>query len=213
MINITYIYLIENIDNDPYKVYIGKSKNPQSRNNNHKSKYGDNIQFNIIDTITSLDHNQWKPIETMWIQTFISWGFKVVNIRKEGGSGVGYHTDESRIKMSNSIKGRKCTWGDKISKSTILGGKLKNPRCKKLKVIIQKISTHPKYQKPKGFGNRDPKPQLSKTIIQYDLDMMHIHKWSCIKEAINKTNIKGIYNCLTGRAKSAGGYIWCYSFS
>jgi hypothetical protein len=103
MINITYIYLIENIDNDPYKVYIGKSKNPKLRKQEHKRVYGSQIIFNEIDSINSLDRNKWRPIETMWIQTFISWGYYVVNTRKEGGSGPSFHNSEICQKMSESI--------------------------------------------------------------------------------------------------------------
>ncbi len=81
----TKIYLVENCYGDLNKVYIGKTKN--SRENNHKNTYGDQIIYTIIDEIPSLDSKIWKPIETMWIQMFISWGFEVVNIRKEGGGG------------------------------------------------------------------------------------------------------------------------------
>ena len=49
----TKIYLVENCYGDLNKVYIGKTKN--SRENNHKNTYGDQIIYTIIDEIPSLD--------------------------------------------------------------------------------------------------------------------------------------------------------------
>jgi hypothetical protein len=101
MINITHIYLVENINiNNPYIVYIGKSTNLKVRKRDHKRTYGSQISFNEIDGVNSLDRNVWRPIETMWIQIFISWGYDVINTRKEGGSGPSFHNDEVRSKIS-----------------------------------------------------------------------------------------------------------------
>jgi hypothetical protein len=106
MINITYIYLIENIDNDPYKVYIGKSKDPINRKSNHKITYGNSITCTIIDQIDTFDRKYWMPIETMWIQTFMSWGYNVVNMKKEGGSGASFYTEEAKLKISKAKKNK-----------------------------------------------------------------------------------------------------------
>ena len=101
MINITHIYLVENINiNNPYIIYIGKSTNPKVRKRDHKRTYGSQIIFNEIDEINSLDRELWRPIETMWIQMFISWGYNVINTRKEGGSGPSFHNSEVRSKIS-----------------------------------------------------------------------------------------------------------------
>jgi hypothetical protein len=93
MINITYIYLIENIDNDPYKVYIGKSKSIDSRKYNHKTTYGNNITFTIIEEILSVSKHKWKPLESYWIEQFRYWGFKVMN-KNKGGGGIEFRTEE-----------------------------------------------------------------------------------------------------------------------
>jgi hypothetical protein len=97
----TYIYLVE-IGNN--QVYIGKTKNPKQRKNNHKKTYGKNIEYNIIDQVNSLNRKDWEPIETMWIQTFISWGFEVVNPRKKGGGGCEYWTEEQKQAKSLQSK-------------------------------------------------------------------------------------------------------------
>lgn len=98
MINITYIYLVENIDNNPHKVYIGKTKKPRVRELSHRRKFGLDITYNIIDQIESTDKRIWAPIETIWIQTFKNWGFHVVN-KNKGGGGVSIHSDETLQKL------------------------------------------------------------------------------------------------------------------
>jgi len=94
MINITYIYLIENIDNNPNKVYIGKSKSISSRKHKHKSTYGNNIVFTIIDETSSLSKYKWEPLESYWIEQFKQWGFEVMN-KNKGGGGIEFRTEES----------------------------------------------------------------------------------------------------------------------
>ena len=86
MINTTKIYLVTNIDNDPNKVYIGKTKD--SRENKHKKIFGSQITYTYIDEVNSLNKEDWEPLETKWIQHYIDLGYDVVNIRRKGGSGV-----------------------------------------------------------------------------------------------------------------------------
>lgn len=106
MINITYIYLITGIDNSPYKIYIGKTINPNRRLSEHRQKYGYNILYTIIDEVNSLSYIDWEPLETYWIEQFKQWGFEVINIRKKGGSGSEYCKENTKQKISNKLKGR-----------------------------------------------------------------------------------------------------------
>jgi hypothetical protein len=105
-VNITYIYLVE-IGNN--KVYIGKTKNPKKREKDHKQTYGENIQYTIIDQVSSLSKKEWKPLETMWIWSFISWGFDVIN-KNEGGAGVDFCTEETKKKIGDSKRGKNWKW-------------------------------------------------------------------------------------------------------
>ncbi len=104
----TFIYLVENCYNDPNKVYIGKTKN--SRKTTHKKTYGSNITYTIIDKIDSLIKQDWEPLETYWIEQFRQWNYEVVNIRKKGGGGMEFCSDDTKNKISNALKGRKNTW-------------------------------------------------------------------------------------------------------
>ena len=96
--SITKIYLVENCFGDPNKVYIGKTKN--CRELPHKVTYGDQIIYNHIDEINSLDYKDWEPLESYWIEQFRQWGFEVMNYNKKGGNGVEFHTQETKNKMS-----------------------------------------------------------------------------------------------------------------
>ena len=94
----TKIYLVENCYNNPNWVYIGKTKN--CRKNDHKQKYGKQINYTIIDYINSDDKKDWTPIESYWIEQFKVWGFNVLN-QNTGGGGPAYRTQEF---INNQIK-------------------------------------------------------------------------------------------------------------
>jgi hypothetical protein len=161
MKNITYIYLIENIEPGANKVYIGKTKN--SREKEHKKRWGNQITYTIIDKINSLDRKEWKPLETYWIHQFKQWGFELLNCN-DGGGGMEYATDEFKIKISNINKGRHIdrtvTWNDKISQAK--KGKKLGPMSNEHKESIRKGTTgrlmpgHSEETKQKMTGIKKP---------------------------------------------------------
>ena len=56
----------------------------------------------------------------------------------------------------------------------------------------------------------DKRKMRTRAIIQKTKDGKVVAKYDSIKEAQEKTNVTSIANCLCGRYKSAGGYIWEY---
>jgi hypothetical protein len=98
MVRNTKIYLVTDCYSDCNKVYIGKTIN-KSRKNDHKRKYGHDVNFIILEEIEGTDKNIWKPRESYWIQHYIDLGFKVLNKQLKGGSGVEYHTEETKNKI------------------------------------------------------------------------------------------------------------------
>jgi len=104
---ITYIYLVENCYEDPNKVWIGKTKN--NRKSNHKRVFGKKISYTIIDQVNSLLQKDWKPLECYWIEQFRQWGFDIQN-KNGGGGGSNFLTEETKLKISKALKGRKVTW-------------------------------------------------------------------------------------------------------
>jgi hypothetical protein len=195
---VTYIYLVE-IGNN--QVYIGKTVNKHKRKSIHKRTYGKDIKYTIIDQVNSFNHKQWKPIETMWIQSFIGWGFEVVNEKKEGGSGSSKWTEEQKNKHKQLFKNRNITWETPGSKGYKWTEEQKNNR------------------KGKGEGkrkvwNKQPNhPSRAKIVLQYDLNGNFIKEWPSCKEAgriLFNGKSQCIQDCAAGRQEIGYKFVWKY---
>jgi hypothetical protein len=101
----TKIYLIENCYGNNNKVYIGKTKN--SRKIAHAKTFGNQITYTYIDEISSLNREDWGPLESYWIEQFRQWGFEIMNKNKKGGGGPEFVDDNIKILISNKLKGKK----------------------------------------------------------------------------------------------------------
>jgi hypothetical protein len=163
-------------------------------------KYGKNIEYTIIDQVDSLDHKVWKPIETMWIQSFMIWGFDVVNPRKEGGNGPSKWTKDQKNnrkgKGGSNVsrnKGRIVTEEENKKRSETLTGLKRSNKTKQL-MSLQRYNLKLKCL----------------AVIQLDKNGNKISEFYSITEAKTQTGINGIQNVLTNRAKTAGGFIWKY---
>lgn len=238
MIDKTYIYLVTNCYNDPYKVYIGKTKN--SRLYKHKRKYGKKIIYTIIDEINSLDKKDWKPLESYWIEQFKQWGFEVLN-KNNGGGGPSFLNDEQkniiRIKILNrpkewikSIKGRNKIpiiqydldgnyireWSSLLeacNNFNIDTGTLcccLKGRQKTCKGYVWKYKNE-KDKNPSTKRNRTNE-QINKTkkpINQYDINMNFISSFGSILEASKYLNISDSYiSSCIKKAKPCKKYIF-----
>lgn len=225
---ITKIYLVTNCYGDPNKVYIGKTKNT-TRENNHRRIYGKNIIYTEIDEINSLERKDWTPLETFWIQYFKFLGFDIQNKKLEGGSGLCFHSNESKTKISNSKLGNTYMLGrfpsietrNKMSLSHT--GRIHSVETRnkislsnKGKIISQE--TKDKISLIKQNISQETREKMSqakfKSILQYDLEGNFIKEWLSITEALlslNK-NIKSdvIGACCRKKLKTAYGYKWKY---
>jgi len=183
MTNVTKIYLITNIDNNPNKVYIGKTKN-NSREKDHKFKFGPQITFHYIDEIYSLDRKDWAPLESYWIEQFRQWGFIIMNPNKKGGGGPEYHTEKTKHKISKSLSGRKY-----------------------LKSTLQKMS---KSHKGKQILWID---KIRKPVLQFDKQGNFIKEWESSKSAAIEMYgyyNDNIGRCCRGELKIARGFTWVW---
>jgi hypothetical protein len=208
-IGITKIYLVTNCYNNPNWVYIGKTKD--SRKNPHQQTYGDQIEYTEIDEIKSLDKKDWKLSETYWIQQFKAWGFKVLN-KNEGGGGVVNHLNESKIKISNSRKGKSFSEETKQKMSYKKIGQKRNEEIKnKISLSMKGKNTWSK-DSMKGKNTWSTGGYHKKSVLQYDLKGNIIKEWNSITEAANALNIKkqGICDNLKNRCKTSGNYVWKY---
>jgi hypothetical protein len=226
MINInkvTKIYLVENCYGDLNKVYIGKEKSHQkySRKNNHQKTFGKQIKFTYIDETQGWSKENWKQLECFWIQYFKFLGFELMN-KNEGGNGVGFHTQQTKNRMSKIRLGKQFSETHKNNLSIARKGKkFTQEHCLNIgkgregwepneemrkKMSDSKIG-HKCYKNPKR-GEKIAE-SLSKLIIQCDLENNPIGEWISIKEA--KKNFKGdIGAALQGRQKTAAGFKWKY---
>ena len=201
---------IYKITNSEGKLYIGLSKDIEKRFKSHKglqfkgnnklreslTKYGgDSHLFEILEEIdiSSITKHQSDSLlrkrERYWINLYKT--FDDGLNENKGGSGCGSHTEESKQKISESLKGKlkphTSEWNKNIGLS-LLGKK-------------QNINTVEKRR----VSN-------SKTIIQYDLNNNPIKEWINGKVAAKELNITytGINHCCLGRTKSSGKFKWSF---
>lgn len=221
------IYKITNPNN---KVYIGQSINIEKRrkyysyviNNinqpalyNSFNKYGfDNHIFEIIEecSIEQLNEREtyWKQYELDKVNGDFS---KVLfcGLYDSGGGPKSQQWKEN-IGISNSKPKPKGFMSDELK------NKIKQSRTGIKHRSHKKQAEHKSYNKPKpkGFSEllsltlkgKQTKPKIP--IIQLNKNGDIIQEYNSGSDAEKITNIKGIANALTGRAKTAGGYVWKY---
>jgi len=118
-------------------------------------------------------------------------------------------------------------WSEKTAKK-LRGRNLTKEHKNNISSALKGVPKTPEHNKKVGDANRgkkrssECKGKMSERmrgkrfraiqIIQYDMDMNYIKQFSCIRDAQRELGIieTAINNCLKGRAKSAGGFIWRY---
>lgn len=205
---------IYKITNSKGKVYIGQSIDIRKRWKIHKGlyephesnklkrsliKYG--ISEHLFEIIEECPVEQIYEREIYWIKLYnaIEDGLNIL----EGGQGVKmtqeiknkisnkkknhicYQNKERGEKISQSLKGRKNTWGKGKEK---IGKKQEKEFKERLEIL------------------------KSKRILQFDKNGDFIQEWNSIKNAADSTRIhrENIGCVLRGITKTAGGYNWKY---
>jgi hypothetical protein len=201
---VTHIYLIENIEKDSNKVYIGKTKdsNKHNRKYTHKQTYGKQIFFTIIDSIESLNRKDWKLLESYWIEQFKNWGFILLN-KNNGGGGPEFFDEVSKNKISKALIGQKRSQEtrNKMSKASIGRKKSQEHRDKiKNRIISQRQIDNIRKAK-------------CKAVIQYDKQGNYINEFNSLIEAantlkINYQNLSQHARGYKGCSKTIGGYVF-----
>jgi group I intron endonuclease len=213
-----------------WKYYINESYNKRDHQNklfNSLKKYSpENHKFEIIEECSIDQLNERE----------IYWGLKYdcinplvgLNLRELGKQGLWTeeakkklskaqlgkkrHTDESKSKISNKLKGTKYTDEQKKKcsensgmkgKPNYAGGSKKGwKRTQESKDKLSKIKT----------GKTQPNISKSKQkpIVQYNIHEEFIKEWPSIKIAGETLNISSnsIGLCCRGKLKKSGGFIW-----
>jgi len=181
---------IYKITNPEGKIYIGLSKNVESRwkqhlnlrfKNNNKlreslTQYGgDSHTFEIIEELKNNDQILRKR-ERYWIKYYNS--FNIGLNENGGGSGVGSHTSESKQKISESLKGKPkpVDFGKKRVKwqsTEEFKEKIKNaPRCPVLM-----------YDLDENFIKEFPNQQQAAEFVGVRKEMI----WNVLNNFINRS--------------------------
>jgi hypothetical protein len=155
---------------------------------NNKLKYALWMMIN-----GSGDRNRYNPSS----QTYSYIKNIQSNVMRENRLGKN-HTDETKLKMSLSQKGR------------ILTEEHKNNISKKLKGRKASLKTIEAASKPKSITQIIKRVEkVNKPILQYDLKNNFIKEWKSCTEVRNVLGVSNsIQACCKGRQKTAGGYIW-----
>lgn len=110
----TKIYLVENCFNNTNNVYVGKTIN--SREADHKKRFGKQIKYSIIEVVNSTNKLEWMPVEQKWIQYYKDKGYNVMNGNR-GGGGPEHSTKERNNRISKAMLNQPASRGEKISKA------------------------------------------------------------------------------------------------
>lgn len=222
-----FIYKITNNTNG--KCYIGETmkSNPETRWNEHKRKiekgigcpalqdairkYGvENFSFQVL--IICFDEDRYH-YEKQYIKKYNSIAPNGYNLTS-GGEGGGFygktHSDETRIRITNTSKQRY----------------IDNPELKEKMSLQQKLLfSNPEnrnkikegMKKSKIFNNlkmNENGPGLAKIKVkQFTLEGEFIKEYNSMKEAGDAVNMtyKGISRCVNGKQKSCAGFKWIKS--
>jgi hypothetical protein len=193
----------------------------------------------IIEVIDEVYGRDWVFWEQYWISQFKTWGFNLVN-GSDGGEGTYGRivSDETKLKMSLSKKGKIPKNIDLFRKSTIKGvvvqydlngnkiGEYESSNYVKEKLKINNVCNviNKKRNSAGGYIWRHKGDELTdvelkhiktqhfnqekKIICQFSKDNELIHEWSSVNEV--KKIYSHINSVLSGRRKTAGGYFWRY---
>ncbi len=223
------IYKITNNVNG--KVYIGESVDLKKRESKYKGlhckgqqkiynsikKYGwENFTFEVLEYCKIED---LKSLEYQYHKYYYDelGAIMLLNLRAGGGGGQSFISEETRKKLSDAKKGEKHHFFGKRGEGTPNFGKIYTDETRK------NISESQKGEKCHNWGKKatkETKLKMSeaqkglgtKKISQYTKDGEFIKHFNSIKEANEKLGIHigNISQCLTGKIKTSGGFIWKY---
>jgi hypothetical protein len=206
--------------NEVFYIGIGKTKNRAYKLNN-RNKYWIHIADKVgWDVDILFEGVTWEDACIIEKGLISDIGRKdlglgpLVNMT-DGGDGQLNPNKETRTKISKAHKGRKFTEDHINNLSKARKGNKYKPHSENTK---KKMS---KSHKGKTFSDETknkmskvrsgiPKPERRKKVFQYSLDRILVNMFDSYSDALEKTKIKGMANALSGRSKTAGGFIWLY---
>ena len=229
-----WIYLIKNKING--KLYVGRTNNYQRRYNEHFrkidtctilrkafEKYGkENFEMYPVLSFTAYDTNELDEVlnllEKYYIKKYDTYR-KGYNATLGGDGNCGWiPSEETRIRRSKSLQGRKLSEKDKERLRSYVLNRVwtKEQREKQRQNMLNR---NPEIQKKVANKLRGKKRDAEvvlktaakrmKPIIQYSLDGKYLKEYAGAV-AVQKYQEANITACCRGKLNSAYGYIWRY---
>jgi hypothetical protein len=222
---IRYVGKSDNPQKRLYDHIASCSKSPTHKNNWIRSLIRENQKpiLNIIDTV-SIDN--WQIYEIEWISKLRKEGHNLTNI-SDGGSGPTHHEYYDRDNTIEKMKIRHKLYPN----YNRAGNNLKQPIDRDLlyqlyiteNLSTTEISKKLNCSKKKVWDNihdygivKDKRiwkdqcaSNLTKIVLQYDLDGNLIKEWPSAVSVYKKLKIKPA-KCCRGVQKTLGGFIWRY---
>jgi hypothetical protein len=209
---VAYLYRHIRLDkNEPFYIGIGKSDSDFNRahSKNSRNAYWYNIinlsEYRVeimLQDITWEEACQ-KEIEFINLYKKNTQKGSLCNIA-DGGEG-GYLSEEINEKRRQSLMGHKLTEETK-EKIRLKAKGRKASRETKLKMsLVHKENRTGIWLKSKGHKNG-----RAFKVYQYSINRVFIKEWDCAKYAVDFYNLNrtSITDCIKGRQKTAGGFIW-----
>ena len=207
-----YVYRHIRLDkNQPFYIGIGKSDSDFNRAYSYKNR---NVYWNNIVNVTNyrveimLQDITWdeackKEIEFINLYEKNTKNGMLCNI-SDGGEG-GYLSKEINEKRKRSLIGHKVTKETKEKIRLKAKGRKVSEETKLKMSLVHKKNRTGFWLESKGHKNG-----RAFKVSQYSIDGQFIKEWECAKYAIDFYNMDktSISNCLSGKQKSAKGYIW-----
>lgn len=160
-------------------------------------KYGwENFQHEILYENLTKDEAEFIEVELInyYNADMREYGYNI----KKGGSTSGKHSEETKRKISESLKGEKNPrYGKKFSGNNV-------KRNKRNYVYTEEMRIR------KSLSHKGQIPVNKIPVEQCDKNGKHIANYESIKSAsiITGIDISNISRCLKAERKTAGGYIW-----
>lgn len=220
------VYKITNIGNG--KIYIGiTNQGATIRWQKHCSdaqcgssfpihnaikKHGElNFQIEILEIVEDKDYDFLKEREIYWIKEFDSYNRKKGYNLTLGGDGTfgRFHSEETKNKIRQKALGRK--YSDETKRKISDSHKKRNFDHEEMSKRAKKGNkirwADPEQHKKASINN-----YANKVILKCSLDGEVLKEFISISEAariIGKSR-QSLSRCVTGKAKTAYGFIWKY---
>lgn len=220
------IYLRTNLVNG--KQYVGQTKDMKLRNNAWKclkiyyankhltedrEKYGvDSFNFEILKECDGSEGDFWEQYYIKEYNTKYPNGYNM----SDGGKGTPkvYRSEETRKKLSESLKGRHFSPKTEFKKGHVMSEETRKKLSQSLKghLAWNKGKHHTKETRKKISEAGKGIIKKRQKIYQYTLDGKLVKVWDSAKECkISGYTECSIYSCCRGERKTHKGYRWSYN--